>query len=353
MIVGLQQVFQNHGREVPDGQVVGEEIALGLLAEELGFDELWPVEHHFTDYAACPDNTQYLSYMAGLTSTIRLATGAVILPWNQPVRVAEKLSLLDHLCGGRTVFGMGRGLARCEYEGMGIDMAESRQRFDEAAPMILAALESGCMGESDAGHYPQAAAEIRPAPLASFKDRIYAVGMSPDSVIAAARLGAQVLLFSNRPDEALAEVAAIYRATFREHHEGEPPLPRVCDFMYCAETEAAAQTVGEPAIANYFVSVMNHYELLGDHFPKGYQSYQAQSAALQAAGKDNACADYVAVQCCGTPDQIIERLSARREVLGEYELNVAVRYGGLKAEQATNSLRRFAGEVLPVLKTWP
>ena len=352
MKVGLQQVFQNHGRAVSDGQVVAEEIALGLLAEELGFDELWPVEHHFTDYAACPDNTQYLSYMAARTSTIKLATGAVILPWNQPVRVAEKLSLLDHLCGGRTVFGMGRGLARCEYEGMGIDMAESRQRFDEAAPMILAALESGCMGKSEAEHYPQAATEIRPAPLASFKDRIYAVGMSPDSVVAAARLGAQVLLFSNRPDEALAEVAATYRATFREHHDGEPPAPRVCDFMYCAATEAAAKTVGKPAIANYFVSVMNHYELLGDHFPKGYQTYRQQSAALQAAGKDKACADYVAVQCCGTPDQIIERLSARREALGEYELNVAVRYGGLNTEQASNSLRCFAAEVLPVLRTW-
>ena len=91
MKVGLQQVFQNHGRAVSDGQIVEEEIALGLMAEELGFDELWPVEHHFSDYAACPDNTQFLAYMAARTSRIKLATGAVILPWNQPVRVAEKL----------------------------------------------------------------------------------------------------------------------------------------------------------------------------------------------------------------------------------------------------------------------
>jgi alkanesulfonate monooxygenase SsuD/methylene tetrahydromethanopterin reductase-like flavin-dependent oxidoreductase (luciferase family) len=352
MKVGLQQVFQNHGREISDGQMVQEEIALGLLAEELGFDELWPVEHHFTDYAALPDNTQYLSYMAARTSRIKLATGAVILPWNQPVRVAEKLSLLDHLCGGRTVFGMGRGLARCEYEGMGVDMAESRERFDEAAPMILAALESGHMDRSDSGHYRQVATEIRPKPLKSFKDRIYAVGMSPDSVVAAGRIGAQVLLFSNRSDEALAEAIAAYRDSYNQNHDGEPPAPRVCDFMYCADSEAAAEEFGEPAIANYFVSVMNHYELLGDHFPKGYQSYQSQAAALQASGKDQACADYVSVQCCGTAEQIVERLAARRTVLGDFELNVATRFGGLNVEQATQSLQRFASGVLPTLRSW-
>jgi alkanesulfonate monooxygenase SsuD/methylene tetrahydromethanopterin reductase-like flavin-dependent oxidoreductase (luciferase family) len=352
MKIGLQQVFQNHGREVSDGQMVEEEIALGLMAEELGLDELWPVEHHFTDYAACPDNTQFLAYMAARTSRIKLATGAVILPWNQPVRVAEKVVMLDYLSGGRAVFGMGRGLARCEYEGMGIAMEESRDRFDEAAPLIIEALESGFIENPQATHYPQARTEIRPEPRKSFRNRSYAVGMSPDSVVAAARLGVQVLLFSNRPDEALAGAVTVYNENYREHHDGEPPPPRVCDFMYCSETDEEAVEVGEPAIANYFVSVMNHYELLGDHFPKGYQSYQEQSAALKEAGKEQACADYVAVQSCGTADAIIERLRARRETLGDFELNVCARFGGLDFQQASGSLQRFATEVVPAMRSW-
>ncbi len=352
MKIGLQQVFQNHGRAVPDGQMVEEEIALGLMAEKVGFDELWPVEHHFTDYAACPDNTQFLSYMAARTTRIKLATGAVILPWNQPVRVAEKVILLDYLSGGRAVFGMGRGLARCEYEGMGIEMGESRDRFDEAAPMILEAIETGFIENAEPTHYPQARTEIRPEPSASFKDRSYAVGMSPDSVIAAARLGVQVLLFSNRSDEALAESVAVYNEHYREYHGGTPRPPRLCDFMYCAESADEAREVGEPAIANYFVSVMNHYELLGDHFPRGYQSYREQSEALNQAGKAQACADYVAVQCCGTPQAIIERLQARREVIGDFELNVCARFGGLTMEQASSSLQRFAAEVVPAVRGW-
>lgn len=352
MKVGLQQVFQNHGRAVTDGQVVDEEVKLGILAEDLEFDELWPVEHHFTDYAACPDNTQFLSYMAAKTYRIKLATGAVILPWNQPIRVAEKISLLDHLSGGRAIFGMGRGLARCEYEGMGIDMSESRQRFDESAQLVLDALESGFMHNEAPVHYPQSRTEIRPSPGASFKRRIYAVGMSPDSVVAAGKLGAQILLFSNRSDESLAESVAIYRETYSQHHSSEPLPPRVCDFMYCAESSDQARAVGHPAISNYFVTVMNHYELLGDHFPKGYQSYQEQSAALQSIGKDQACADYVAVQSCGTPQEIIDRLQARREVIGNFELNVCARFGGLTIEEATGSLNLFGTQVLPELSAW-
>jgi alkanesulfonate monooxygenase SsuD/methylene tetrahydromethanopterin reductase-like flavin-dependent oxidoreductase (luciferase family) len=112
MQVGLQMIFQNYHGQWPDEAVVAFELRTGELAEELGFDKIWPVEHHFTDYAACPDNTQFLSYLAARTRRINLATGAVILPWNDPLRVAEKITLLDYMSDGRAVLGFGRGLAR-------------------------------------------------------------------------------------------------------------------------------------------------------------------------------------------------------------------------------------------------
>jgi hypothetical protein len=129
MRVGVQMVFQAWGYEgrVTDGEIIEEEIHLGELAEALGFHALWPVEHHFFDYSFCPDNTVFLAHMAARTKRILLGTGAVILPWNDPLRVAEKISLLDHLSGGRVLFGMGRGLARREYAGFGIPMDESRE----------------------------------------------------------------------------------------------------------------------------------------------------------------------------------------------------------------------------------
>ena len=200
MQIGLQMIFQSSGypEGTSDGQVIAEEIQLGVLAEDLGFDSLWPVEHHFFDYAFCPDNVEFLAFMAARTRRIGLGTGAVILPWNQPIRVAERMALLDHLAPGRVLFGMGRGLARREYAGFGIDMDESRDRFDEAGRMILDALETGFI-EGDGPYYPQARTEIRPRPERSFKDRTYAVAMSPDSVLSAADLCARRVVFSQLP----------------------------------------------------------------------------------------------------------------------------------------------------------
>jgi alkanesulfonate monooxygenase SsuD/methylene tetrahydromethanopterin reductase-like flavin-dependent oxidoreductase (luciferase family) len=111
------------------------------MAEPLGFDSIWSVEHHFTDYTMCPDVIQFLTYMAGKTQRVKLGSMVVVLPWHDPVRIAEQIVLLDHLSGGRMILGLGRGLARVEYEGFRIDQGDGRQRFLEYATLLLNALE--------------------------------------------------------------------------------------------------------------------------------------------------------------------------------------------------------------------
>src|SRR5262245_35822666 len=218
MDVSLQLIFQNYGGALSDADHVAAETDVALAAEPLGFDKVFVVEHHFTDYAACPDNAQFLSYVAAKTSRVKLGTGAFILPWNNPLRVAEKIALLDHLSGGRAVLGLGRGLARREYRGMGVAMQESRDRFDEAARMILDATDSAVI-EGDGPYYPQARTEIRPRPLRGFRDRLYAIGMSPESVEQAARLGARLAIFSQMPWEMWAGTSLqTYRTVYRETH---------------------------------------------------------------------------------------------------------------------------------------
>ena len=123
-----------------DASVVGEHLALGDLAEPLGFDSLFALEHHFTGYAMSPAPTQLLAYYAGRTKRIQLGTAVIVLPWHDPVRVAEQIALLDILCGGRCLFGFGRGAASVEYEGFRIPMEEARPRFVEAAQIVVKAL---------------------------------------------------------------------------------------------------------------------------------------------------------------------------------------------------------------------
>ena len=345
-------IFQSwgYGADVTDGDVIAEELRLGELADELGFHALWPVEHHFNDYSFCPDNTVLLAHMAARTSRILLGTGAVILPWNDPLRVAEKLALLDHLAGGRVLFGMGRGLARREYDGFGIPMDESRDRFDEAAPMVLAALESGVI-EGDGRYFPQPRTTIRPAPARSFADRTYCVAMSPDSVLAAADLGARMVMFSQRPWADQAVAIDTYRQRFAERHGRQAEPPMICDFVYCDADPGRAEAMAHQYIAGYLTSVMEHYELESDHFKqaKGYESYGDSVEMLKAIGLEKLCSMYLDVNVWGTPSQILDRLAARREVVGDHDLTCCFRYAGLPFADAEASLRLFASDVLPKL----
>ena len=120
----------------PDLQTYQEELSVADKAEDYGFDSLWSLDHHFTGYVMSPDPCQLLSYMAGRTRKIQLGTAVIVLPWHDPVEVAEKIALLDLVSGGRTIFGFGRGAATVEYAGFRIPMDESRERFVECADII-------------------------------------------------------------------------------------------------------------------------------------------------------------------------------------------------------------------------
>jgi alkanesulfonate monooxygenase SsuD/methylene tetrahydromethanopterin reductase-like flavin-dependent oxidoreductase (luciferase family) len=354
MQVGILQIFQNYLGRRRDEDVVAGEARLALAAEALGYDRVWAVEHHFTDYAACPDNVAYLAWLAGRTTRIGLGTGAVIVPWNDPLRVAEKVTLLDHLSGGRAVLGLGRGLSRIEYGHFGIDMGESRARFDEGARMIIEGLEKGWI-EGAGPFYPQPRTEIRPRPRASFRDRLYCVGMSPDSVEQAAQLGGRLMTFTQQLWEQYASgPLASYRASYRRHQGSEPPPPLTGDLVYCHADPARAEDKGLEYMTNYFLTIAKHYELMGDHFLEvgGYDSYASSAELFRKVGLEPAARGYCAVNTYGTPEQILEKLRARRRLIGDYELNMIACYGGMSPDEAEASLRLFATEVLPELQRW-
>ena len=112
MEVGLQFIFQNTHEGLSDAEMMRGETEICLLAEEVGMDFVLLPEHHFDpDYSMMPDNMQWLSYLAGKTSRIKLGTGAIILPWHlNPTRVAEKIAMLQIVLGDRFMLGFGRAL---------------------------------------------------------------------------------------------------------------------------------------------------------------------------------------------------------------------------------------------------
>jgi len=354
MQVGVLAIFQNFKGQLDDATMVANELRLAELAEPLGFDTYWPTEHHFTDYSASPDNIVLLSWLAGRTSKIKLGTGAVIVPWNDPLRVVEKIVMLDHLSNGRAILGLGRGLARVEYDHFGIPMGDARGRFDEGAKMIIDALDSGFI-ESDGPNYPQVRTPIRPRPLSGFSERLYCVGVSPESVNRCAELGARLMVFSQTPWEMFAEGAhAQYREAYRKFH-GRDALPVLTgDLMFCHEEAATAEKMAMKYMSNYFLTIVEHYEIMSEHFKeaKGYEFYASAAEMFNAVGLQVAVEQYCSIQTWGTPAQIVEKLEKRRALLGDFELNGIFNYGGMTIDEAESSMRLFASEVLPAIHGW-
>src|SRR6201996_2822080 len=163
-----------------DVAVYKEHLELGDLAEPLGFDSIFALEHHFTGYSMSPAPVQLLSYFAGRAKRLALGTAVIVLPWHDPIRVAESIALLDVLCGGRCLFGFGRGAASVEYAGFRIPMEEARPRFAEAAQIILMAMKEESF-EFHGEYYQIPRISIRPRPMSHPERRFYASSVSPES----------------------------------------------------------------------------------------------------------------------------------------------------------------------------
>ncbi|MCL2427704.1 MAG: LLM class flavin-dependent oxidoreductase [Alphaproteobacteria bacterium] len=354
MDVGVQMVFATYGWEgMSDDQAWDEEIRLAKLANDLGFNALWSVEHHFNDYSFCPDNLQLMSYLAAVCPDIDLGTAAVILPWNSPLRVAEKAIVLDMLSNGRLRFGIGRGLARREFAAFNQTMEQSRERFDEAAGMILEALRTGFI-EGNGTYYPQPRTELRPRPKYSFDGRIYAVASSDDSVEACARLGARMVMFADRPWPLRMDAINRHRERTRTLH-GREALPMlIADFAVCLPDIAEAEAASRKYMGKFVESNVHHYELMSDHFSKvkGYNAYAQKSAIVRETGLEGMTEGFMKAAIWGPPDRMLRMLEERRGVVGEFEMATSFRFGGIPYPLAETSMRLFAKEVLPVLKSW-
>ncbi len=353
MHIGMSAFFQNLTGDKSDREVYEHEIQMADMAEPLGFDSIWAAEHHFDNYTMCPSVTQFLTYMAGRTTRAKLGSMVVVLPWHDPVRIAEELSVLDHLSDGRVLFGMGRGLGRIEFEGFRINMAESRERFVEYSEAILNALETGYI-EYDGVHLKQPKKEIRPCPFLSFRGRTYAAAVSPESARIMARLGVGILIIAQKPwDKTLAELDT-YRELYREMNGTEAPKPLIVSFIACHEDADVAAEMHQKYIGGYSRSALDHYEFhnAGLADIKGYEYYGALAKNIEKHGIDT-FVDFLAdLQVWGTPDQVHDRIVDYMDKIDGAGLIGVFSYGGMPHDLAKDNIRLFSDKVLPRLKTY-
>src|SRR5262244_2453721 len=123
----------------PMGQGFHDFIDFNVEAEALGYHSAFLVEHHFTGWNQVSAPLNLLTWVAARTTTLRVGTAVMVLPWHNPVLLAEQAATLDLLSGGRLDLGIGKGYRYNEFNGFRIPMEEAEPRFDEALDVIIKA----------------------------------------------------------------------------------------------------------------------------------------------------------------------------------------------------------------------
>ena len=351
MHTGLGLSFQALDGKMSDADVYRQELALAAAAEPDGFDSIWTPEHHFTDYMLTPNVTQFLSWVAGQTQRIRLGTMVTVLPWHDPVRVAESFVLLDHLSQGRAILGIGRGLGRVEFDAFRAEMGESRRRFAEYAAAILNGLESGVM-QYDGELYRQPRLELRPRPFGTFKGRTFASAISPYSLDLMAKLGVGVMVIAQKPWDLVQEELAAYRRRFRELNGVEAPKPILAIFVGVSDDSAEAQRMRTQYLQRYARSTVEHYEFQNQKFAEieGYEYYAGLARNIAKHGLDKFNGYLADLQVWGNPDEAIVKILEYVARCNAGGLIIQPRFGGMDKDVADRNYRLFVDRVLPVLK---
>jgi alkanesulfonate monooxygenase SsuD/methylene tetrahydromethanopterin reductase-like flavin-dependent oxidoreductase (luciferase family) len=363
MHVGIATGFANHSK-IDDVQFVREELVQLELAAELGFESIWITEHHFSDYSISPNPLMYLAYLAGRHPRVRLGTQVIVVPWHDPVRLAEEILLLDHVSGGRALIGFGRGLSRREYEGLRIDQGQARQRFDESVAMILKAMRTGVI-EGNGEMFDQPPRELRPRPIRPLDGRAFCAAGSPASMVSAAQLGlgrlylGQPMVAGHVQSQSTLgrvvgdEASDAWLKAWHEAHPGEEPVaPFVSNLVFIDESGERARELSRVYTANTFAAAVKNYEMTSEHHGtiKGYESYSSLRMTPDQAkiAIENAHKSSIA----GTAREVLEQLEEVKRRRQPQGMMPHLYTGGMPHEEALRSIRLFAGKCLSEMKSW-
>ena len=237
-----------------DQAVVEETIEQCILADEMGFDYVWFVEHHFlTTFSSSPCPEVMFGALSRLTKRIRLGFGVVVLPYHHPVRVAERVAMVDQLSHGRVDFGTGRS-APYEQTGMGIDPRYTREMWDESLTMIPKIWEAETF-EWEGKFWNVPPRQVLPKPYQKPHPPIWVAALQPSTYQLAAEKGIGVMALGVSAPSVLEPHIQQYRETIKTAQ----PVGAVVNnqwlsscFGYCGEDDAAARDLCARSLKNFF-----------------------------------------------------------------------------------------------------
>ena len=353
-----------------EGQVFREALEQAELADQLGIDCFWLVEHHFLEeYSHSSAPEVFLGALSQRTKRMRLGHGIVQTPpsFNHPARIAERVSTLDRLSGGRVEFGTGESSSGAELYGFGIDPADKRAMWEEGTRVALR-----CMTEEPfTGHHGRFVTmpprNVVPKPEQKPHPPVWVACTRRETIHFAAQNGIGALAFAFFDPEEARNWVDDYYTTLAE--EGVPigdavnaNLACVTSFM-CHPDPAEAVARGAEG-TNFLGYSLGHYYVFGRHRPgqtNVWSEYLDQRAehgfdpeAVAAAVARDIGLSAKSVEegttglrgAMGSPDQVREYLR-RYEEYGVDQVILSSSAGRNRHEHVCESLELFAREVLP------
>ena len=247
-------IYEMQRPTLDDHALIEETIEQCILADEVGWDAVWFVEHHFlTGFSMSPCPEVMFGALSRLTKRIRLGFGVVILPYHHPVRVAEKVAFLDHMSKGRMEFGTGRSAA-FEQVGMGIDPRDTRAMWEESLAMIPKIWESDTF-EWEGRFWKVPPREVLPKPYQKPHPPIWTAANQPSTYQLAAQKGIGVMALGISDPAMMAP----HIREYRENIKKAEPVGKFANnqwlshtMAYCSENNKEARELCALSLKTFF-----------------------------------------------------------------------------------------------------
>ena len=321
------------------------------FGQSLGFGSVWVLEHHFTDYYPSPSPLLFLSHVAAACPGLGLGTAVIVLPWYEPVRFAEEVAMLSLMTDSELHIGLGRGVARIEYDARAIDMAHSRELFREHYE-IAEGLLSGAPFRYEGTHatIPREVT-LRPGPV---RERIHLYGAcnNPGTAERMAKMGLGLLCTSASPFDQNTDAIKAWKTITADNGgrvDANIPLWIHC---FIADSEARAREEAITYLVAFFRAVVAHYETHANPWKDvpTYERNVQQMERMEAMADPANLPPFLMHQLVGTPEQVAAQVRRYREIgITQFAINTA--QPGRPAASRRRSMERFVREVIPLVCT--
>ncbi len=311
------------------GQGFRDYLGYCVEAEALGFHSSFLVEHHFTGWNQVSATLMLQTALAMRTTRLRLGSAVIVLPWHNPVLLAEQASTLDQISNGRLDFGIGKGYCHSEFHGFGIPPEEADARFEESVEVMTRAFTSRERFSHRGRFWQFDDIVIEPPPSQQPHPPFWVAAASEASIRRAATRGFNLILDQYASPEQHGRRIAHYRAELEAHgRRFDPMRVAVARQLYVAKTKAEAEEALARA-AKYTQRTVDVSRTPG--------AAVAGSHVLGYAGTAGATEAHALY---GTPDELCRMIEELHRAGAEYLLLTAVTGG-------QEQLRRFARDIMP------